>query len=146
MPLLSPTAPDTLSVGFANLAALGEDLLHEIVARECSARAPPILDSPASGAVVQESADLFFKRCHTFFKGRLGYDAAQGSQVRSRSESLFLAIPSPKGAAAKSQGRQPLENGERGSQPQRGDRSVCRPFGAPDQFPFHGPGANAPGY
>src|SRR5437588_12945698 len=66
--------------------------------------------------------------------------------LRSCSESLFLAIPSPKGAAVNSQGRQPLENGNEVLSPKGATEASAAPLGLRINFTFHGPGANAPGY
>jgi len=43
----------------ANLAAFREDLLHEIIARENSARMAPVFGASDSGVICKQGADLF---------------------------------------------------------------------------------------
>ena len=74
LPLFPAPRLDTFPFRVANLAAFLEDLLHEIISGEDSARAAPILGASRPSVIGKQGADLSLECCHSFFKRRSGHD------------------------------------------------------------------------
>jgi hypothetical protein len=70
----------TLPFRVANLAALLENLLHEIVSRKDPASAAPIFGSPRPGGIGKQGTNLSLQDCHSFFKRRSGHDWTPASK------------------------------------------------------------------
>jgi hypothetical protein len=73
-PLFRAPRRGALTIRLPNLATLGEDLFHQIVAGECAAGPPPVLGASWASMVGEQGADLFFESRDAFFNRHLGHD------------------------------------------------------------------------
>jgi hypothetical protein len=79
--LFPPSRLGTFPFCVANLSAFLEDLLHEIISGEGSARATPILDTRRLRVIGKQRTDLSLQCCHSFFKRRSGHDTTPCMEV-----------------------------------------------------------------
>jgi hypothetical protein len=65
--LLGASRPRTFPFRIPNLAAFLEDLFHKVIAREGSARPPPVFGAADTCGISEQRANLPLQCCHPFF-------------------------------------------------------------------------------